>query len=549
MADDPLDILAWTMLGEAGGEGTQGMADVAHVALNRLNAGKYGGSLEAVLLAPKQFSTWNSGAGGNNPKGRFPKDSAEFQNARRVAEQVIAGTIPGPPGKPLDYVANGTKPYWGSSKDANGTYQRGGHTFYPSTPVPPGEIPQVATRTDTVPRQAPAPVTPSIDMRLMRGTMGNAAPNPAFGGDPLTPSNGPVVARIPTRAPSAFNGDPLTPSAGPVIASIPTAAKPPALPRGPMSYAGQDQSSSPVSPWQTIATIPTTKPAPIAQLPPLPGSPIGAAPATRTVQSVPMPPLPQQPRLTTGVQQSYAGQDRAPPTRTTQLPTQTQLAAATGFTTQPRLPSIPYASGTVGPKTSERLPTGLPADYNGTARTQMAALGVPPANLMAAPMPPMPFARPNPLQVATQLDTMPPMPQRRPVNSLAQMAMPAIPRQQPGQTARQAPIPASMSTELAMRRTPLTIPQGMTVTSGMLPAMHAQQVSRPPLEITVSGANIIQPQAQPAPPKVFESAGYLYQQTANGLQQIGRAPGNSGPYGKGGNENGAVQPKGTLNKR
>jgi len=286
---------------------------------------------------------------------------------------------------------------------------------------------------------------------------------------------------------------------------------------GQSSFAGQDRTPSRAMPpmpqarpdrYTTIASIPTTTPKP-AQLPPLPPSTLGQPPATRTVASVPMPPIsaPTPPKLAMGVQQSYAGQDRATPARTTQLPTQTQLAAATGFTTQPRLPSIPYASGTVGPKTSERLPTGLPADYNGTARTQMAALGVPPANLMAAPMPPMPFARPNPLQVATQLDTMPPMPQRRPVNSLAQMAMPAIPRQQPGPT-------------------------------------------RPPLEITVSGANIIQPQAQPAPqpaaPKVFESAGYLYQQTANGLQQIGRAPGNSGPYGKGGNESGAVQPKGTL---
>lgn len=170
MADDDLDILAWTMLGEAGGEGKQGMADVGHVVLNRVNSGKYGASIQDVALAPKQFSTWNSGSGGNDPKGKYPKDSAAFQRARQIAEQVVAGTIPGPPGKPLDYHASSVSPYWASSKAGNGAITRNGHVFYPSVPVPPGELPEVATALSTVPtpRDAPAPVTPSIDMAQMR---------------------------------------------------------------------------------------------------------------------------------------------------------------------------------------------------------------------------------------------------------------------------------------------------------------------------------------------------------------------------------------------
>ena len=169
MADDDLDILAWTMLGEAGGQGQGGMADIAHVVLNRLNTGKYGSSIQDVALAPKQFSTWNSGSGGNDPKGKYPKSSSEFQRARQIAEQVIAGQIPGPPGRPLDYNAPSIKPYWADSKSQHGTYERNGHVYYPSVPVPPGELPEVGTLQDT--RRMPSPVTPvtaTPDMAMMR---------------------------------------------------------------------------------------------------------------------------------------------------------------------------------------------------------------------------------------------------------------------------------------------------------------------------------------------------------------------------------------------
>lgn len=191
MADDDLDVLAWTMLGEAAGEGTQGMADVGHVILNRLNTGRYGASIQDVALSPKQFSAWNSGAGGNDPKGRFPKGSDEFKRARQLAEQVVAGTIAGPPGRPLDYHAPSVNPFWADSKDRNGTYTRNGHVFYPSVPVPPGEVPNmVGSLTDTIPASAPMPVTPTPDMAMMRRA---AAPSTliadSFGRLPQPPTN------------------------------------------------------------------------------------------------------------------------------------------------------------------------------------------------------------------------------------------------------------------------------------------------------------------------------------------------------------------------
>lgn len=144
-----LDDLAWTMLGEAGGEGEGGMADVGHVILNRLENGRYGNSISEVARANKQFSTWNEGEGGNNPQGRYPKTSPEFKKARELAEQVVSGTIPGPPGKPLDYHTPDISPYWAESKNKFGTYERNGHLFYASVPTPPGELPQVGTAQST----------------------------------------------------------------------------------------------------------------------------------------------------------------------------------------------------------------------------------------------------------------------------------------------------------------------------------------------------------------------------------------------------------------
>lgn len=167
-SDYDLDILAWTMLGEAGKEGRAGMNDVGHVILNRLNTGNYGSSIADVALSNKQFSTWNKGAGGNDPKGRYPKSSDAFKRARELAQQIVSGGTIGPPGRPLDYNASNVTPYWASAKDRYGTYTRNGHTFYPSVPVPPGELPEVATLTDTMRPRAPVPVTASPDMALMR---------------------------------------------------------------------------------------------------------------------------------------------------------------------------------------------------------------------------------------------------------------------------------------------------------------------------------------------------------------------------------------------
>jgi spore germination cell wall hydrolase CwlJ-like protein len=53
------DAIALTLYGEARGEGITGLLAVAWVLRNRLRAGRWGTSYEAVCFAPYQFSCWN----------------------------------------------------------------------------------------------------------------------------------------------------------------------------------------------------------------------------------------------------------------------------------------------------------------------------------------------------------------------------------------------------------------------------------------------------------------------------------------------------------
>lgn len=142
--DRDLDLLTRTMLGEAAGEGPTGLAAVAHVVVNRAIDGGFGGSgIESVVMAPKQFSAWNAGAGGNTPSKWDPNSSA-YQNARQVALTVLQGHNVDPTGGATHYysprgmdalVAGGSQsnnvPSWLAEETAKsgGNIQIGGHIF------------------------------------------------------------------------------------------------------------------------------------------------------------------------------------------------------------------------------------------------------------------------------------------------------------------------------------------------------------------------------------------------------------------------------------
>ena len=133
-----IDAVTRTMLGEAANQGDDGLAAVAHVLVNRLEKGGYGGSLYKVAHAPKQFSAWNSGALGGNNLVNMSADDPRYQQARAIAEQVLNGQLQDNTGGAVNYFApagmtgkKGTRkgaPSW--ADDMAYTTTIGGHQFY-----------------------------------------------------------------------------------------------------------------------------------------------------------------------------------------------------------------------------------------------------------------------------------------------------------------------------------------------------------------------------------------------------------------------------------
>lgn len=133
-----IDALTLTMLGEAAGEGADGLQAVAHVALNRFNKGGYGNSIYSVVHAPMQFSAWNAKGNGGNEGVNTSSKSAEYRRARAIAEQVLNGQLQDNTGGAFNYFnpkgmtgKNGTRvgePNWKSQMSYTGSV--GNHEFY-----------------------------------------------------------------------------------------------------------------------------------------------------------------------------------------------------------------------------------------------------------------------------------------------------------------------------------------------------------------------------------------------------------------------------------
>lgn len=126
------NILAWTILGEAAGEGHEGMAAVMHVIQNRSRSSRYPDNLADVATQPKQFSTWNSTSqGGNNPKGRWKVGSEKFNEALGIVDEVLGGGSPDPTGGATHFYSTAMmgEPYWWKSEAPGGGKQIGNHRF------------------------------------------------------------------------------------------------------------------------------------------------------------------------------------------------------------------------------------------------------------------------------------------------------------------------------------------------------------------------------------------------------------------------------------
>jgi hypothetical protein len=141
----PEEIAAYTLLGEAGGEGPEGMAAVAHVLKNRAESGQYPSNIGAVALQHSrkgyQFTTW-SPKHGNAPTKKYSKESKDFQRALAIVNAVMRGDIPDITGGSLNYFANQgpnaiIEPGWFARTALEEPRQVGNHLFAARNAVMP----------------------------------------------------------------------------------------------------------------------------------------------------------------------------------------------------------------------------------------------------------------------------------------------------------------------------------------------------------------------------------------------------------------------------
>ena len=117
-------IVALTLLGEARGEGIEGMAGVASVIQTR--ATERHQTPAQVCLAPKQFSFWN----GKHTEAEKAKLLANPQgeNALRLARLVCSGKMPDVVNGANHYHALSVHPKWATASKQ--TKQINNHKFY-----------------------------------------------------------------------------------------------------------------------------------------------------------------------------------------------------------------------------------------------------------------------------------------------------------------------------------------------------------------------------------------------------------------------------------
>src|SRR5882672_8290845 len=87
------DLLIRTVIGEADDQPPLGQAAVSHVALNRLASGKYGDSLNSVLLQRNAFEPWSTRA---RELIAIRPNSVRYQKVAGVVDDVLSGKIDDP---------------------------------------------------------------------------------------------------------------------------------------------------------------------------------------------------------------------------------------------------------------------------------------------------------------------------------------------------------------------------------------------------------------------------------------------------------------------
>jgi spore germination cell wall hydrolase CwlJ-like protein len=128
--------MALTMWGEARNQGEIGMRAVGHVIANRRQAKTHGSFVTDTVSAAWQFSCWNK----NDPNRAamlaiedLPRESEawrQWQEARRLADDILSGRSADPTGGALFYHTTAVHPRW--AEGVTPSKQIGAHLFYDS---------------------------------------------------------------------------------------------------------------------------------------------------------------------------------------------------------------------------------------------------------------------------------------------------------------------------------------------------------------------------------------------------------------------------------
>lgn len=139
LTDKEKRVLAYTLLGEAAGEGREGMAAIMNVIMNRSNSGRYPSNPAAVAIQANkagvhQFSTWNKKSkGGNDPTSRFSTNSQDYREALDIVQLAMSGQLEDNTGGATHFVSKkmfeDAKPYWWANEAPAGEVTIGGHVF------------------------------------------------------------------------------------------------------------------------------------------------------------------------------------------------------------------------------------------------------------------------------------------------------------------------------------------------------------------------------------------------------------------------------------
>ena len=133
--DDPQDILARTIYGEARSEGRKGMEAVACVILNRAKQPAWWGKdVCGVCLHPWQFSCWNEGDPNRLIITGVGQSDLSFHLATAIAKNALGGWLDDPTGGADHYFNWHTKkPKWAEGVEPSSTI--GSHAFYKLGPA------------------------------------------------------------------------------------------------------------------------------------------------------------------------------------------------------------------------------------------------------------------------------------------------------------------------------------------------------------------------------------------------------------------------------